>query len=162
MCHQLIDEVASHLTAHWHKLRAMDAASIAAVGSGAVGGAVARYAVATYGKRRGALHPWPTTLVNLAGSFVLGAVVASTALPPRAKLLVGTGFCGSFTTFSTYSVETVFADEIEQLPPRGRNGLQHAAPRGEDSALLTLQVLVLRGRRCHSAHTLQWLVEARL
>ena len=101
----------------------MDAASIAAVGSGAVGGAVARYAVATYGKRRGALHPWPTTLVNLAGSFVLGMVVASTALPPRAKLLVGTGFCGSFTTFSTYSVETV------QLAEAGKYGaaLAHVA-----------------------------------
>ena len=36
----------------------MDPASLAAVGSGAVGGAVARYAVATLGKRRGAVHPW--------------------------------------------------------------------------------------------------------
>ena len=120
----------------------MDPASLAAVGSGAVGGAVARYAVATLGKRRGAVHPWPTTLVNLAGSFVLGAVVASAALPPRAKLLVGTGFCGSFTTFSTYSVETV------QLVEAGKYGaaLAHVAINnvGSGAAALAGMALVRR------------------
>mmetsp|Transcript_14272 Transcript_14272/g.28431 ORF Transcript_14272/g.28431 Transcript_14272/m.28431 type:complete len:93 (-) Transcript_14272:36-314(-) len=53
------------------------------------------------------MKPWGVAAINVAGSFVLGAVAASAPLPPRVKLLLGTGFCGSFTTFSTFSVDTV-------------------------------------------------------
>jgi fluoride exporter len=47
--------------------------------------------------------PWATLLVNVAGAFVLGATV------PRARWrpLVGTGFCGALTTFSTLQVEVL-------------------------------------------------------
>ena len=72
-----------------------------AVATGAVGGALARHYA---GRGRG---PWGTAAINIGGSFVLGAVVAASSLSPRTKLLLGTGFCGSFTTFSTYSVEAV-------------------------------------------------------
>lgn len=52
--------------------------------------------------------------VNLLGSFVLGAVVGVMAVhtvDARWRLVVGTGFCGSFTTFSTLAVElAVLAD----------------------------------------------------
>ena len=54
--------------------------------------------------------PWGTLLVNVVGSFVLGALVtwvARTEASPDLKLLVGTGLCGALTTFSTFSVETL-------------------------------------------------------
>lgn len=55
--------------------------------------------------------PWATFAVNVLGAAVLGAVLAICELrphPPRwLRPLVGIGFCGSFTTFSTMSVEFV-------------------------------------------------------
>lgn len=90
----------------------MDATSGAAVllvGVGGVTGAVARYLV---GKRL------PTTVrttiaVNVAGSLALGAVVATSLGDPLA-LALGTGFCGAFTTFSSFAVETVRLVETDQ------------------------------------------------
>ena len=79
----------------------MAAADALAVATGAVAGALSRHYT---GRGRG---PWGIAAINISGSFALGAIVAASSLSPRAKLLLGTGFCGSFTTFSTYSVEAV-------------------------------------------------------
>ncbi len=49
--------------------------------------------------------PWGTLCVNLIGCFVLGFVLAAATAP--LALLLGTGFCGAFTTFSSFSFETV-------------------------------------------------------
>ena len=59
--------------------------------------------------------PVGTLSVNVVGSFVLGAV---TFLDPGndALLLVGVGACGSFTTFSSFSVDTVRLWETDGLP----------------------------------------------
>jgi CrcB protein len=47
--------------------------------------------------------PWATLLVNLVGTLILGYVVAA----DRWRPLVGTGFCGALTTFSTFQFELV-------------------------------------------------------
>lgn len=58
-----------------------------------------------------AAWPWATLLVNLAGSLVLGVVVALLRVRPAASLywrpLLGTGLCGGLTTFSTLQLELV-------------------------------------------------------
>ncbi|MDX6300580.1 MAG: fluoride exporter [Nocardioidaceae bacterium] len=54
--------------------------------------------------------PWGTWWVNMVGSFLLGVVAAAVSLhgaPGWLLTLVGTGFCGSLTTFSTFGYETL-------------------------------------------------------
>lgn len=53
-------------------------------------------------------HTFPlgTFLINIAGAFILG-ILSGLKLNGNAYLLLGDGFCGAFTTFSTFSVETV-------------------------------------------------------
>ncbi len=78
------------------------------VAAGGAVGAVLRHAVylAVEGD---AGVPRATLLVNVAGSFVLGALVAGATVD--AVVFLGVGVCGAFTTFSTFSVETVDALE---------------------------------------------------
>lgn len=98
-----------------------------ALGIGAFCGAMSRYQagkfaaewIASDPKRLGRFQTWHTAAINVSGSFLLGCVSATPlinpasskntifGLSPRAKLLLGVGFCGSFTTFSTYSVDVV-------------------------------------------------------
>ena len=79
-----------------------------------IGGAVGsglRYLVAVALPVHHDAFPWPTFLVNLLGSFVLGVLsglaLRSDILSRTTLLLVGTGLCGGFTTFSTFSMESV-------------------------------------------------------
>ncbi len=56
------------------------------------------------------VFPRGTFVVNLTGSFLLGVLtglVLYHAFPSDAKIVLGTGFCGSYTTFSTFTYETV-------------------------------------------------------
>ena len=77
---------------------------------GAVG-APARYLTDRAVQRRAdSVFPWGTLCVNVIGSLVLGAVAAAAhagSAPPWVLTLVGTGFCGALTTFSTFGYETV-------------------------------------------------------
>lgn len=72
------------------------------VGAGGVLGALSRHLLGERIDTRTA----DTLAVNVVGSFVLGALVA---VPVGDSLLLvfGTGFCGAFTTFSTFAFETV-------------------------------------------------------
>jgi CrcB protein len=72
------------------------------------------------------VFPWGTWSVNVAGSFVLGVVAA--AGTTWFTTLVGTGFCGALTTFSTFGYETVrLAEEGETTAAVGNVALSLAA-----------------------------------
>jgi fluoride exporter len=78
----------------------------ALVGVGGAVGAIARYLVGTLVQPADAPFPIDTLTVNVLGSFVLGLVVLSGA-GSELVLLVGIGACGAFTTFSSFSVDTL-------------------------------------------------------
>ncbi|MBX7450402.1 fluoride efflux transporter CrcB [Mycolicibacterium sp. 3033] len=78
-------------------------------------GAVARLTVdKTVSRRLDRPFPFGTLVVNISGAFLLGAL-AGLALPPHLALLVGTAFVGSYTTFSTWMLETQRLAEERQL-----------------------------------------------
>jgi CrcB protein len=73
-------------------------------------GAVARYGLnALITTNRAHLSGWSTLVINLTGSFLLGLLVGSITLgtvDPELQLILGTGFLGGYTTFSTACVES--------------------------------------------------------
>ncbi|HEY9907649.1 MAG TPA: fluoride efflux transporter CrcB [Thermosynechococcaceae cyanobacterium] len=87
--------------------------TVLAIALGAVPGALGRYAVTETAKAiwGPATGYYGTFLVNFLGCFILAWVVTAEEArfrnwPPEVRLALGTGFCGAFTTFSTYSLET--------------------------------------------------------
>jgi CrcB protein len=70
---------------------------------GAVGAAL-RYAVGQL--INSSSFPWATLVVNALGSFILGSVIVGVT-DSDILLLVAVGFCGAFTTFSSFSFQTV-------------------------------------------------------
>ncbi|MCC6316492.1 MAG: fluoride efflux transporter CrcB [Gemmatimonadaceae bacterium] len=83
-----------------------------AVAIGSATGGVARYVLSgAIQSRQTAAFPSGTLVVNIVGSLILGALWKHAAtnpqLSPELRVLLGAGFCGGFTTFSTFSVETL-------------------------------------------------------
>ncbi|MCS0788227.1 CrcB family protein [Cytobacillus firmus] len=81
------------------------------VGAAGFLGASLRYSIGIFLLHESAVFPFATLTVNLLGSFVLAWLMTGLfvrfSLPAHLKTALGTGFVGSFTTFSTLSVETV-------------------------------------------------------
>lgn len=90
----------------------MSALELAAVAAGGVIGAVARYLVyVATGHLLGTGFPYGTLIVNVVGSFAMGVLVETLALvwsgPATIRLFAAVGILGSFTTFSTFSLDFV-------------------------------------------------------
>ena len=81
------------------------------VGVGGFVGSVLRYLVGLVPLEAGGGFPFKTLAINVAGAFAIGLVCAAVAkgagMDPRAVLLLKVGVCGGFTTFSTFSLETL-------------------------------------------------------
>lgn len=93
---------------------------------GAVIGASARYLLSSCVARLfSTSFPYGTLLINISGSLILGFfLIYSTErvlLDPRWRLLVAVGFCGSYTTFSSYAFESFALMEQGQWLPMGLN-----------------------------------------
>ncbi len=73
-------------------------------------GAVTRHVVDSLAKRRGGSFPVGILVVNVSGTFLLGLVtgaVDSAGLSHAASAALGVGFCGGYTTWSTFAVDQV-------------------------------------------------------
>jgi CrcB protein len=74
-------------------------------------GAVARYGLSTFVYHTTSeTFPWGTLVVNLTGSFLIGVVIElfdTAIIPTEWRSLITIGFLGAYTTFSTYTLETV-------------------------------------------------------
>lgn len=79
--------------------------------AGAVGTALRYGAGLALAHERLPDFPWGTLFVNVVGSFLLGLVAESLAerrvLGADARLVIGTGMMGGFTTYSTFNLETL-------------------------------------------------------
>src|SRR5215475_5949879 len=73
-------------------------------------GTLARFGIGGWVQHRaGTGFPWGTLLINNTGSVILGFTfryAEGTPVRPEIRAMVGIGFCGGFTTFSTFSYET--------------------------------------------------------
>lgn len=84
------------------------------VALGSAAGGMARYWCSGFvAMRFGETFPWGTMTVNILGSFIIGFFGTLTApdgrflVPAGARALVMIGFCGGFTTFSSFSLQTL-------------------------------------------------------
>lgn len=97
--------------------------------TGACLGALARWRLGLW--LGSGLLPWGTLAANLAGGFLVGAVVGglqrAPALDPALRLALVTGFLGALTTFSTFSIETVALLQAERWAAAAGNVLLHVA-----------------------------------
>lgn len=83
-----------------------------AISVAAIIGANLRYLLSRIAARQlGPVFPYGTLFINIVGSFIVGFFIIWTTervlIDPRWRLLVVIGFCGSFTTFSSYAFETM-------------------------------------------------------
>jgi CrcB protein len=93
------------------RLKSLDTRELAAIYVGGLLGALARVGLARAFPAGAATWPWATFAINVSGSFLLGyfATRLQERLPQSTyrRPLLGTGFCGAYTTFSTVQVEAL-------------------------------------------------------
>jgi fluoride exporter len=134
-----------------------EAAVVIALALGGVLGAVSRYAVSLALPTETAKFPWGTLLINVSGSAALGFILVLVIEHfPRGRLVrpvIGTGFLGAYTTFSTFTVEAV------DLIRTGHTGLALAYLAGSVFAgLLAVWTGMMSARLALRAE--RWLQEA--
>lgn len=84
-----------------------------AVSFGAIAGALSRYYLTIWFARHFSHgFPYATLVINLTGSFVMGLLTTliidrTFLISPEIRLLIAVGFLGSYTTFSTYELDTM-------------------------------------------------------
>lgn len=95
--------------------------TILLIGTGGFAGSISRYLLTRFISTKWPMaFPWGTFGVNILGCFLIGIVMGlsfQSAMSTQTRLLLATGFCGGFTTFSTYSLE------ILELYQRGEAGI---------------------------------------
>jgi CrcB protein len=113
-------------------------ASVLAIGTGAVAGALSRWGLGVALNAMFPSVPPGTLAANWIGAYLIGIAIAAFAhqptLAPEWRLLVVTGFLGSLTTFSTFSAEVVTLVQQGRLGWAGASIALHVA----GSVLLTL------------------------
>jgi len=93
-------------------LRNLPISDFLVISIGAIFGANARWVISRFAARIiSPVFPYGTLFINVAGSFVVGFFMIWSServlLDPRWRLLVVVGFCGAFTTFSSFAFETM-------------------------------------------------------
>jgi CrcB protein len=86
--------------------------NVLVVSLGAIFGANARYILSRFAaKVMGPVFPYGTLVINVSGSLMVGFFMIWAServlIDPRWRLLIVIGFCGAFTTFSSYAFETM-------------------------------------------------------
>ena len=129
--------------------------TLAAIAIGGAGGTLVRVLLATEIPTTTTSFPWATFVANLGGAFLIGLIITLVAerLPPTrcVRYLLGTGFCGGLTTFSTFMVEVVLLIQHHRIATAGT----YTAV-----SLLAGLVLVLVGMSCARLAP-RWGAEAR-
>lgn len=92
-------------------------AAIAAIAVGGTAGALSRYGLDLFIERRtSAMFPWSTFVINVSGCLLVGVLLAAVVdrhhTPQWLRVGLIIGFCGAYTTFSTFAQETL--DLIEE------------------------------------------------
>ena len=120
---------------------------VAAIAAGGALGTLARYGVERTLAVSDHSFPWPTFVVNVAGSFLLGVIITLVVerWPPTrfVRPFAAIGFCGGFTTFSTMVVEAARRGQHGQI---GLAGGYLAASLVAGVAAAILGMATARGR----------------
>ncbi|MEO8295626.1 MAG: fluoride efflux transporter CrcB [Gemmatimonadota bacterium] len=80
------------------------------VGLGSALGGMARFLLGGWMQRASPGFPWMTMLINVSGSFLLGMIMRNSggaSMRPETRAFFAIGICGGYTTFSTFSYETM-------------------------------------------------------
>uniref|UniRef100_A0A7C3AL50 Fluoride-specific ion channel FluC n=2 Tax=Thermorudis TaxID=1649508 RepID=A0A7C3AL50_9BACT len=99
----------------------MGVTGVLLVAIGGAAGSVARYLASTSVQRNvGISFPLGTFIINVTGSFLIGVILGlfeAGNLSPAARLLIAVGFLGGFTTFSSFSYESLLLLESKAVLP---------------------------------------------
>lgn len=119
-----------------------DAAILGAVAVGGAAGSAVRYGLGLLWPDNVGAFPWTTFAINVTGCLAIGLVVAILGHEPSwLRALLGTGFLGGYTTFSTY------AEQTRQLVASDRLLIAGLYVFGTLAAALVAVTLGLRMRR---------------